>query len=162
MRRDSSLSEQQRIAVLALFEEGRGSKAVASYLRVSRRAVEHLHGLWQVRGGDALVARSTKQTFTFETKYEVVQRFLGGETRIALAQEFGIASPKTVQVWARIYAREGEDGLRPKPKGRPHKDPDAPPREETELERLQRENEYLRTEVAYLKKLKALIAQERR
>lgn len=162
MRKSSSLNEQQRSVILAMFEEGYGSKAVASYLLVSRRAVGRLHDLWRIRGDDALVARSTKQTFSYEIKREVVQRFLGGETRVTLAKEFGIASPKTVQVWARIYDREGEDGLRPKPKGRPRKDPEAPVPELSELERLRQENEYLRVENAVLKKLKALNALERR
>lgn len=162
MRRSSSLTEEQRIVVLALFEEGHGSQAVATHLRVGPDAVKRLHILWRIRGGDALVARSTKQTYTFEIKLEVVQRFLAGETKITLAQEFAMPSPSLVSTWARAYRRDGEEGLRPKPKGRPRKDPDAPVREETELERLQCENEYLRTENAYLKKLKALIAQERR
>lgn len=161
MRKSSSLTEEQRIAALALFEEGYGSQAVSSHLRVGRRAVERLELLWRVRGGDALVARPTKQTYTCDIKMEVVRRFLTGETKVALAQEYEMPSPNLVATWARTYRREGEDGLRPKPKGRPRKDPDAPPPELTELERLQQENEYLRTENAYLKKLKALRAQER-
>lgn len=161
MRKSSSLTVEQRIAVLTLFQEGFGSRAVASHLRVGRRAVERLEVLWRVRGGDALVERSSKQVYAFETKLEIVQRFLGGEARVALAQEYGMPSPGLVSTWARIYRREGEEGLRPKLKGRPRKEPDAPPPELTELERLQQENEYLRVENAYLKKLKALRAQER-
>ena len=161
MRKSSSLTEEQRVAVLAFFEQGYGDTAVASRLRVSGNAVKRLYLLWRVRGGDALVARPTKQTYTFDLKLKIVHRFLAGETTIALAQEYGMPSPSLVATWARTYRREGEDGLRPKPKGRPRKDPDAPPRELTELERLQQENEYLRVENAYLKKLKALRAQER-
>lgn len=161
MRKSSSLTEEQRTVVLALFEQGYGYTAVASHLRVGGNAVKALYLLWRVRGGDALVARSTKQFYSFETKVEVVERFLAGETMVALAQEYGMPSPNLIRTWARTYQREGEDGLRPKPKGRPRKDPDAPPPELTELERLQQENEYLRVENAYLKKLKALRAQER-
>ena len=51
--------------------------------------------------------------------------------------------------------------MRPKPKGRPGK-ARFPPVELSELERLRRENERLRAEVAYLGKLRALRAQERR
>lgn len=157
MRKDSSLTEQQRIAVLALFEEGYGSQSVATHLGIGVRAVETLNMRWRVRGRGALAPKSTNQTYAFETKLEVVLRFLGGETKIALAQEFGMSSPKTVSVWARRYEREGEDGLRPKPKGRPRK---AEPAEMSELERVQQENEYLRVKVAYLEKLKALRALE--
>lgn len=162
MRESSSLTEDQRAAVVALFEEGHGDSAVASYLRVGHRAVQRLYMLWRVRGSDALVSRPNKKVYSFETKLDVVQRFLAGEPRVALAQEYEMPSPSVVSDWARKYRREGEDGLRPKPKGRPRKDPNAPVPELSELERLQQENEYLRVENAYLKKLKALRAQERR
>lgn len=162
MRKSSSLTEEQRIAVVALFEEGHGYKSVAAHLRVGLRAAQRLYMLWRVRGSDALVARPIKKVYSFETKLTVVQRFLAGETKVALAQEYEIPSPNLVSDWARRYRREGEDGLRPKPKGRPRKDPDAPVPELSELERLRQENEYLRVENAYLKKLKALRAQERR
>ncbi|MBU9813292.1 helix-turn-helix domain-containing protein, partial [Rahnella sp. C60] len=68
------------------------------------------------------------------------------------------SSPKTVMRWVREYERQGEDGLRPKQRGRPP----GIRRDETDLERLQRENLYLRAEVDYLKKLKALRAQNQR
>lgn len=160
MRKDSSLTESQRAAAVGLFEEGYGSHSVATHLRVSRRAVGRLFDRWRLRGGDALVGLPMNRAFPFEIKREVVRRFLAGETKVALAQEFGVASPATVAAWVRIYRREGEDGLRPKPKGRPPRDPEAPAPELTELERLQQENEYLRVKVAYLEKLKALRAQE--
>ena len=44
MRRDSSLTEQQRARVVALFEEGHGPWAVATELAVSRDAVTALSG----------------------------------------------------------------------------------------------------------------------
>lgn len=161
MRKASLLTEEQRSAVLALFEEGYGHKAVATRLHVGRGPVKYLHSLWRIRGSDALVAQSSRKSFAYETKIEVVRRFCAGEPKVALAQEFGISHPKTVSAWARIWEQEGEEGLRPKPKGRRRKNLDAPAPELTEMERLQQENEYLRVENAYLKKLKALRAQER-
>ena len=118
--------------------------------------------LWRVGGSDALVARPNKKVYSFETKLEVVQRFLAGEPKLGLAEEYEMPSPDLVADWARKYRREGEDGLRPKPKGRPRKDPEAPVPELSDLERLRQENEYLRVENAVLKKLKALNALERR
>lgn len=151
MRKSSSLTEEQRIAVLALFENGYRDASAATHLRVGRAAVKRLYLVWRVRGGDALVERSTKRVYSFEMKLEIVQRFLAGETKLALAQEYDIPSPNLVGDWARRYRRDGEAGLRPKPKGRPRKDPNAPVPERSEVERLQQENEYLRVENAYLK-----------
>lgn len=160
MRKDSSLSAEQRATAVVLFEAGYGPNAVATQVQGGLDAVDLLYDRWRVRGGDVLVAKRAKRAYAFKLKHEVVQRFLAGESRIALAQEFAIASPKTIQAWARTYRSEGEDGLRPKPKGRPRRDPEAPEPELGELEQLRRENERLRAENAYLGKLRALSADE--
>lgn len=156
------MSEAQREAAVVLFEAGHGRDAVATRLGVSCHAVRLLQNRWRIWGRGALVTKPSRRTFAFELKHEIVQRFLAGETKIALAQAYDLSSPQLVAAWVRTYRAEGEDGLRPKPKGRPKRDPAAPVREEAELERLRRENERLRAEVAYLGKLRALIAAERR
>ena len=73
-----------------------------------------------------------------------------------LADEYGISSSVLLKTWVRIYRREGEDGLRSKRRGRP---PRAVGKQLTEVQKLERENERLRAEVAYLKKVRALRAQ---
>ncbi|MER1944877.1 IS3 family transposase [Castellaniella sp. FW104-7C03] len=70
-----------------------------------------------------------------------------------------------IVTWERQYHEGGLSALEPKPRGRPKKMPTSnsphplPPRSEDTrtLEQLRRENEYLRAEVAYLKKLRALL-----
>jgi transposase len=70
-----------------------------------------------------------------------------------------------VSSWQRKYHEGGITALAPKPRGRPQKmksaTPPKPlsdkPTEAKTLQELQRENEYLRAEVAYLKKLDALV-----
>ena len=121
-----------------------------------------LQDRWLIWGRGALVAKPTKRVYAFALKREIVQRFLAGETKMALAEEYALSSPHLIKQWVRRYRAEGEDGLRPKPIGRPTRDPAAPVREESELDRLRRENERLRAEVAYLGKLQALRAHERR
>lgn len=157
-----SLSEQQRCAAVVLFDTGYGRDAVARHLGVSANAVRDLHDRWRLHGGDALVTQPRRPAYAFEVKREIVLRFLAGESKMALAQEFDLSSPQLVATWARIVRREGEDGLRPKPSGRPRRDPDAPAQDLSEVEQLRRENERLRAEVAYLGKLRALMAPERR
>ncbi len=162
MYASSSLSEAQRADAVALFHAGYGYDAVASQLQVSPTAARNLHHRWRIRGSGALVTKPTKRTFSFEFKRDIVRRALAGETKIALAQEFDLSSPRLVEKWVNIYRAEGEDGLRPKPKGRPRKTPAGPERQESELARLRRENERLRAENAYLGKLRALREQGRR
>jgi transposase-like protein len=106
---------------------------------------------------------SGKRSFTFEFKLEVVRRFVAGEaSAIELAREHGLSSPKLVENWVRLYRREGQDALRPKPKGRPPAaGATSPVSGDDEVERLLRENLLLSAEVAYLKKLRALREQGR-
>ena len=158
----SSLSEDQQVAAITLFEAGWGDKSVARRLGVSAHAIDRLYDRWKVRGGGALVTKPTKRSFTFGFKLDVVRRFLAGETKLSLAQEFDLSSPKLIETWARLYRNGGEDALRPKPNGRRRADPAAPVTEESEITLLRSENERLKAEVAYLGKLRALRTQERR
>ena len=162
MHARSSLSEVQREAAVAWCEKGIADSAAATLLGVSRPPVRVLYRRWKIHGRGALVAKPTKQVYSFKFKLALVERFIAGETAPDLAAELGLSSPTLLKTWARACRREGPDALRFKPKGRP-KAPGAPqPAEVSELERLRRENERLRAELAYLGKLRALRAQERR
>lgn len=161
MSKLSSLSIDEREAAVELFAAGYGRDATATRLGVGGDAVRKLHDRWRIWGRGVLMSKPTKRTFAFEEKHQIVQRFLAGETRVALAQEYDLSSPQLVTTWVRVYRADGEDGLRPKPKGRPKGDPGTPARAESELDRLRRENERLRAEIAYLGKLRALMLRER-
>jgi transposase-like protein len=130
-------------------------------LGVSRWPVKRLYRRWRIHGQGALVTKPA-QSYTFEVKLALVERFLAGETAPDLAAEAGLSSALLLNSWVRAYRREGADALRPKPKGRPRKADSPPAAEVSELERLRRENERLRAEVAYLGKLRALRAQKQR
>jgi len=156
----STLTHSDTVSAVELFEQGFTAKSVAMSLDLSRNPVQMLYQRWQRRGAGALVTRDRRQ-YDFETKLEVVQRHVRGESGRALAEEYDLPSPSTVANWTSIYRRDGEDGLRPKKRGRPPTDRGKLP-SESEIETLRKENERLRAEVAYLGKLRALRSQERR
>lgn len=163
MHPSSSLSEAQRGAAVALFEQGRGYSATARYLGVSRWAVREIHRRWVLHGRKVLVAKSTKTQYSFEFKLDVVGKVIDeGAAAQQVAQEYGVSSATLVQTWVRTYRRLGEDGLKPKPKGRRPEGADCSSQELTDLARLEQELERLRAENAYLKKLRALMVHERR
>lgn len=107
------------------------------------------------------MVKPTKRSFSFEVKLGIVERFLAGETKVDLAREFDLSSPKLIETWARKYRTEGEEALRPKRLGRPPVEA-VEPSNASELARLRRENARLQAEVAYLGKLRALMEQQRR
>jgi transposase-like protein len=156
----STLSHPDAVSAVELFEQGFTAKSVALSLDLARVPVQMLYQRWQLRGSGALVTRDRKQ-YDFETKLEIVLRHIRGESGRALSEEFGLPSPSTVANWTSVFRRDGEDGLRPKRRGRPPTNRgDSPPESETEA--LRRENERLRAEVAYLGKLRALRSPGRR
>lgn len=161
MRTDSSLSQGQRLLAVSLFEQGRGRQFVASELGVAHGPVERLHDRWRVRGRQALMTKPTKRSFSFEFKLDIVERFLAGEPKTDLAREFDLSSPKLIETWVRQYRTDGQDALRPKKLGRPPGS-GQDGQDVSEVEQLRRENERLRAQVAYLGKLRALRAQQRR
>lgn len=162
MHARSLLSQQQRTSSVDLFESGSGYTHVARKLQLPPDRVKRLFNRWRIHGRLCLVDKPTKSQYSFDVKKNVVARVLAGETKHALAKEFTLSSPQLVEAWVRRYRNEGDDGLRPKPKGRPRKDPDTPRQPLSELQRAQRENERLRAENAYLKKLRDLRDQELR
>lgn len=70
-----------------------------------------------------------------------------------------------ISSWERLYHEGGLEALKPKPRGRPKEmkppEPTAPAAlqatDTRTVQELRQENEYLRAEVAYLKKLDALV-----
>jgi transposase len=156
----STLSHADAVSAIELFEQGFTAKSASLSLDLATNPVQMLYQRWQLRGQDALVTRERKQ-YDFGTKLEIVLRHVAGESGRALAEEHGLPSPGTVANWTSIYRREGEDGLRPRRRGRPPADR-GNPLPENEIETLRKENERLRAEVAYLGKLRALRSQERR
>lgn len=103
--------------------------------------------------------KPTKQHYPFAIKKEIIERYLKGESRMELAQEFGLSSEQLVKDWARTYRTEGWEGLIPKPKGRPKGS--TKPKTLTEEDKLRRRVEQLEAENAYLKKLRDLRNQQR-
>ena len=154
LRARSSLSEHQREWLVACFEQGMGSQSAARVVGVSRDATRTLYRRFQLNGRLCLVEKPTKQQYPFETKKEVVQRHLAGETKMDLAREFGLSSDRLVEVWSRKWRKDGDEALRPKPKGRPRGS--SKPKVLTEEEKLRRQVERLEAENAYLKKLRDL------
>jgi len=101
--------------------------------------------------------------YSLEFKMDVIHyiKETGASTEAA-STVFNIPSSSTVWNWLHLFETQGIDALRPKKKGRPSMKKEtkkSPPIEGTE-EALRAENERLRMENAYLKKLHALIQEK--
>ena len=119
-------------------------------------------------GVDGLRHKQINKEWTPEERYELVAKVLAGKSNNSVAIEAGIDQGQLYK-WVRRYKLYGYDGLKlkkgRKPKGPVMKDDNKPKdltkSEKEELILLRRQNEYLKAENAYLKKLRALIVQKK-
>ena len=104
------MSKTQRATAVALFETGYGRDAVARLVGVSANAVRDLHDRWRLHGGDALVSQPRRPAYAYETKREVVQRFLAGESKMALAQALSLSEAISAYTAGSAWVNHDDDG----------------------------------------------------
>lgn len=112
-------------------------------------------------GEKGLRRKKNRETYSVQFKLDVLsfmKRTGASETDTAL--HFGLTNPPLIASWKRVFLEKGVEGLN-NSKGRPPMSDKAKKKrniKETEMtyeQKLERENELLRLEVEYLKKLRA-------
>ena len=152
---------EARKAAIELFERGRGFKSAAKALSVPRDTVRQWLYVYRSFGSEALLTMDGKQAvYSYEQKMAAASAVVdGGATKAEAMAEFGIMSRAPLERWCRLYREGGAEALRPKPKGRP-RGSKSRPRERTREQELEERCRRLETEVAYLKKLRALVERD--
>ena len=155
----------KREVVDAYLEGSAGFKVIAARFNLHKKLVE----VWVAhfrQEGQAGLDRQRSQ-FTAEFKLQVLEHMWREELSYGQTQAlFGIRNKTGVATWEREYNEGGIEALKPRPKGRqpampkpepPPVPPASIPDRNATHEELLKENAYLRAEVAYLKKLDALV-----
>ena len=142
-----------------LFERGYGRISTAKALRVPRQTVEKWQQIYRAFGSEVLLSMDGKQArYTYEQKVAAASAVVdGGMSKRDAMEAFGVMSLAPLKRWCALYREGGAEALRPKPKGRPSGSKARPRTREQELEERCRR---LETEVAYLKKLRALVERD--
>lgn len=163
-------SEEFKLSVVQSYESGgQGFKAVARRYDLDHATVRRWVKGYQQHGLAGL--RRKFSHYSAEFKLSVLQRMereeLSARQAIVLFDIRGGIG--VVRAWERLYHEGGLPALQPKPRGRrkmipskPSNLPPAPGTDSRSLEELRKENECLRAEVAYLKKLRALLQAKER
>ena len=149
--------ETRRLAA-ELFADGLGRAAAAKRLSVPKAAVRKWQQIYRAFGSEVLLTMDGKQArYTYEQKVAAASAVVdGGATKAEAMAELGIMSRAPLERWCRLYREGGAEALRPKPKGRP-KGSKSRPRGRTREQELEERCRRLEAEVAYLKKLRALV-----
>jgi transposase len=160
-------STQFRLEVVRQYLSGAiGYKTLASQHGLGYSMVRRWVESYRKRGRQGLSRKFSH--YSAEFKLSVLKRMWREKlSYVQTAIIFDIRSESSIGRWERQYHDGGIDALMPRPRGRPAKMPQKkplPPRpiepageDQRTREQLLKENEDLRAEVAYLKKLDALI-----
>ena len=144
-----------------LFASGMGSYTVASTLSVPLPTVKEWQHIYHAFGSEMLLIMDGKQAlYTYEQKVAAARAVIeGGMTKTEAMAKFKIMSLAPLERWCRLYRTGGTEALKPKPKGRP-KGSKSKPQKRTREQELEERCRRLETEVAYLKKLRALVEKD--
>lgn len=153
-----------KLKVVKEYQEGYlGVRRLAKKHGVSKSVLGRWIQIYEKFGKDGLISSKQTQTYSVQFKLDVlsfIERTGSSETETAF--HFGLKNPTLVANWKKAYREGGIEGLS-KTKGRKamsntsnnKSTKQSTGNEFTAREKLERENELLRLEVAYLKKLKA-------
>ena len=154
------LSYNDKINIYYEKKKGRSRKSLASQYKIHEANVQYLVRLIDRHGFDILRTTSNKK-YTSNEKERIINRvLLNNESLISVAVDEGIASSGMLANWIKNYKDMGYNIVERK-RGRPTMSKVIKKNEnETDKEkikRLEEENLYLKAELEYSKKLRAVV-----
>ena len=153
------LSYEDKVQIYELRKQGYSLEKLSNKFGINNSNLRYMIK-WIDRYGIEFVKKGKNRYYSPDLKQEMINKVLHeGWTKDRVSLEYGLPSRTILLNWLAQYRKNGWYTIVAKIRGRVPKMGHKRKKtweEMTELERLQEENERLRTEVAYLKKLKEL------
>jgi transposase len=162
----SKYNEEFKFMVVREYQEGiLGYKLLAKKHGIkSHKQIVNWVKNYEKFGTEGLMRKKHNKTYSVQFKLDVLSFMKRtGSSVTETALEFGLTNPPMITAWKKAFLEGGAESL-DKPKGRPLMSDKAKNRRNKETiedkemtyeQKLERENELLRLEVEYLKKLQA-------
>jgi len=154
--------EEKLKIVLTVLEKHQSIKSLSKETGIAKKSIRHWLAFYKEYGEKGLLVKKVKTDYSGEFKLSVLRYMHENHLSfLETAVKFGITHDSTIYKWQRIYNKKDVAGLfhgeqkelkkKHIPKGN---------HVELSIEDLLAENEYLRAEIAYLKKLEALVQEK--
>lgn len=153
-----------KFQVVQAYLDGKGGyRIIAKRFGIPNKSlVEQWVRQYKEFGYKGIERRKKKKKYSMNFKMDVLNYYYqSGLSLLDVAVKFDIPSPTRIRSWEKEYSAHGIDGLKPKQKGRPFMSKQSKrkifiPKKMTREQELEHENELLRAELAFIKKLRAL------
>ena len=152
------LTYEDKVQIYELRKQGESFKRLSNQFGVNVSGLKYMVKLID-RYGINIVRKGKKRSYSPKLKREMIDKvLLEGCSQQSVCLDYGLSNQGLLNNWIAQYKKNGYTIVE-KQRGRPSKmgrKPKKTCKEMTELEHILEENERLRTEVAYLKKLREL------
>ena len=158
----SKLSYEDKIILYNKRKEGISTKSLSRKYNIRENIINYMVSLIDKHGIDILRTSKNKQHPKYEKEEAINRVLINGEAVWAVAIDMGLLSYGMLQNWIKKYKENGYNIVEQKCGRSPTimKKPKVSNKTETieeEVERLKKENLYLKAELEYSKKLRAVV-----
>ena len=155
------LSFEDKISLYNDRKSGVSISSLCSKYKILHANVEYLTRLIDKHGYDILRKNRNRKFTSYEKKQIINRVLLNNESLLSVVIDEGLSSPGMLANWIKKYKENGYNIVERK-RGRPTmNNKELKPRKdetiEEENERLKKENLYLKAELEYSKKLRAVV-----
>ena len=158
----SKLSYEDKIRLYSERKEGVSTKSLSRKYNIRENIIDYMVSLIDKHGIDILRTSKNKEHPKYEKEEAINRVLINGESVWTVAIDMGLLSYGMLQNWIKKYKENGYNIVERKRGRSPTimKKPKVSNKTETieeEVERLKKENLYLKAELEYSKKLRAVV-----